>query len=125
METSLISIEDVNISLPQNQKWDYKESVTKVRSLVFKWKNISVEILRELYIARKTLSSQGVRNDLSTNGEKLGWLQYLDDIDIPHETARRWLKQYDFIDNKFLPKEIESDTLLDTNHKCPSCSYEW
>lgn len=57
--------------LPKN--WDYRKSVKKMKRLVLNWRNISVEILNELYIARIKLSAQGVRNDLNSNGSKLGW----------------------------------------------------
>ena len=40
METTLISVEEVNTSLPQSNEWNYDESVNKVRSLVVQWKNI-------------------------------------------------------------------------------------
>jgi len=51
--------------------WNYKKSFTKMRKLVVSWKNISVEILQELNIAKTKLLSQGVRNDLDPNGVKL------------------------------------------------------
>ena len=123
MELTLIKSDEINPQVPTD--WNYDKSVLKVQGLVVKWKNISVEILRELYIARQMLSKQGIRNDLSPNGEKLGWTHYLNEVGLPHETARRWLKQYDFVNHSILPKEIEGDGLIQTEHKCPSCSYEW
>jgi hypothetical protein len=123
MESTLIKSDELNYHIPST--WNYDKSVKRVKGLVFKWKNISVEILKELYIARESLSKQGVRNDLSPNGEKLGWTNYLNDVGLPHETVRRWLKQYDYIENTILPKEIEGNGLLKTEHKCPNCEYEW
>ena len=35
--------------------WNYKKSVIKMRKLVVNWKNISVEILQELHIAKTKL----------------------------------------------------------------------
>ena len=46
MEKDLITTDQINYSLPNT--WNYDHSVDKVQSLVFKWKNISVEILNEL-----------------------------------------------------------------------------
>lgn len=123
MESSLINSHELNYQIPST--WSYNKSVIKVQGLVVKWKNISVEILKELYIAREHLSKQGTRNDLSTNVEKMGWLKYLEDVGLSHETVRRWLKQFDYINNTILPKEIEGDGLLKTEHKCPNCNYEW
>jgi hypothetical protein len=88
--------------------WDYNSSVERMRGLVFQWKNISVEILKELYIAREKLSSQGYRNDLDPNGSKLGWEHYLNDVGLSKETVRRWLLRYNPNENVILPKEIES-----------------
>lgn len=48
--------------LPEH--WDYDESVKKVINFVYKWKNLTIEILEELYIAREMLSTQGRRTDL-------------------------------------------------------------
>lgn len=123
MELELIKSDEINLQIPNT--WDYEKSVSKVQNLVVRWKNISIEILRELYIAREMLSKQGVRNDLNPNGLKLGWKNYLDEVGLPKETARRWLKQYDFISHTILPKEIEGNGLIQTEHTCPKCSYEW
>ena len=50
MEDIIIS----NYSLPsENSNWDYDKSIIKMKGLVLNWKNISVEILNELYIAKK------------------------------------------------------------------------
>jgi hypothetical protein len=110
-------------NIPHN--WDYGASVEKMRGLVFQWKNISVEILKELYIARELLSSQGYRNDLDPNGSKLGWEHYLNDVGLSKETVRRWLLRYNPNENVILPKEIESKEVLTTNNCCPSCGYKW
>lgn len=41
--------------------WDYDKSVKKVRGFVYKWKNMTEDILRELYIAREKLRTKGGR----------------------------------------------------------------
>ena len=129
-----IKLKPVNPPVIFPQKWDYGQSVVKMRQLVVNWKKISVEILRELYMARQMLSSQGRRSDLnlSTNVEKLTWTQYLNDVGLNHETVRRWLKKYDFEKDELitfnpsnLPKEIEGDDYLPTKHHCPNCGYEY
>lgn len=107
------------------QEWNYENSVLKMRGLVLSWKNISIEILSELYIAREKLSSQGVRNDLDPNGSKLGWEHYLNDVGLSKETVRRWLSKYNPETRLILPKEVEGSEILNTKHKCPKCNYEW
>ena len=107
------------------QEWSYENSVLKMRGLVLSWKNISIEILSELYIAREKLSSQGVRNDLDPNGSKLGWEHYLNDVGLSKETVRRWLSKYNPETRLILPKEVEGSEILNTKHKCPNCGYSW
>jgi len=94
--------------------WDYKKSVTKMKKLVVNWKNISVEILQELHVAKTKLLSQGVRNDLDPNGVKLGWENYLRDTGLSKETVRRWLSRYNPETKIILPKESEGNGKLIT-----------
>lgn len=107
------------------EEWSYDTSVLKMRGLVVQWKNISIEILRELYIAKQKLTAQGVRNDLDPNGSKLGWEHYLNDVGLSKETVRRWLLSYDPNENVILPKEKEGDNVLFTKCSCPNCGYSW
>jgi len=105
--------------------WNYRKSVKKMKRLVLNWKNISVEILSELYVARVKLSAQGVRNDLDPNGSKLGWENYLREIGLSKETVRRWLGRYNPNSKVILPKEIEGSGKMKTTIHCPCCGYEW
>ena len=52
------------VTLPdlENVEWNYDQSVKKMRQLVVKWKSLSLELLRELYLARMNLSDRGSRN---------------------------------------------------------------
>ena len=112
-----------NSKVPKN--WSYSKSVTKMKKLVFSWKNISVEILEELYVAKIKLSAQGVRNDLDPNGSKLGWENYLRDIGLNKETVRRWLSRYNPNTKVILPKEIEGNGKIETKQSCQCCGYKW
>jgi hypothetical protein len=107
------------------EEWSYDTSVLKMRGLVVQWKNISIEILRELYIAKQKLSAQGVRNDLDPNGSKLGWEHYLNDVGLSKETVRRWLLSYDPNENVILPKEIEGSEPIPVKHDSPNCGFNW
>ena len=120
----------VNLPDLEQVEWNYDLSVQKMRQLVVKWKSLSIEILRELYLARMNLSAQGNRSDVT--GEKVGWSQYLLDVGITRTTAHRWLGKYDFDKHKLitdeiinLPQEIEGDDVLPTTHSCPNCGYEY
>ncbi len=112
-----------NLKIPKD--WNYKKSVTKMKRLVLNWKNISIEILHELYIAKTKLNAQGVRNDLDPNGVKLGWENYLRDTGLSKETVRRWLSRYNPESKIILPKESEGTGKLVTKNCCPCCGYKW
>ena len=91
--------------------------------------------MRELYIARQKLSAQGRRTDLQlsckSNKVSVSWNQYLDDVGLNYHNVRRWLQKYDFdknelvVDTPSLPKEVEGEDYLPTEHKCPNCGYEY
>jgi len=128
-----VDLSDEKWQVLEKSDWDYDKSVKKVRQLVVNWKNISIEIMRELYIARQKLSAQGRRTDLqlSYKSNKVSWNQYLDDVGLNYHNVRRWLQKYDFdknelvVDTPSLPKEVEGEDYLPTEHKCPNCGYEY
>tara|TARA_B100000745_G_C20010780_1_gene343411 strand:- start:129 stop:548 length:420 start_codon:yes stop_codon:yes gene_type:complete len=114
-----------NLAVATDTEWNYDQSVVKMRQLVVRWKNLSLEILRELYLARMNLSDRASRN-------QVGWSQYLNDIGLSSSTVYRWLAKYDFDNDELvpsepirLPKEIEIDDVLPTTHSCPNCGYEY
>ena len=105
----------VNLPDLEQVEWNYDQSVQKMRKLVVNWRNLSLELLRELHLARMNLSNPGRRSDLnlSTNVERLTWTEYLHDVGLNHETVRRWLSKYDFDNDELirdeeirLPKEV-------------------
>ncbi|MFC1965718.1 hypothetical protein ACFLWI_02055 [Chloroflexota bacterium] len=62
--------------------------------LVYKWKNVTEDIIDELRIARQMLSAQGKRTDLDANAPKLPtWADYCEDIGVTKSTVNRWLPQ--------------------------------
>ena len=118
----------VNLPDLEQVEWHYDQSVQKMRQLVVKWKTLSLELLRELYLAHVNLSAQGNRSDIT--GEKVGWGQYLNDIGLDRRTVHRWLSKYDVENDELtpdihLPEEIEGDDVLPTTHSCPNCGYEY
>ena len=115
----------VNLPDLEQVEWNYDQSVQKMRQLVVKWKSLSLELLRELYLARMNLSDRVSRN-------QIGWGQYLNDVGLTSSTAHRWLDKYDFDRHELiptetinLPEEIEIDDVLPTTHSCPNCGYEY
>jgi len=94
-----VEIEKPILSIPAvPENWDYENSIKKIKSKMFKWKNMTGEVLDELWIAREVLSAQGGyqfhKKVLGTNVPST-WDQYCEDIGIEKRTANRWLKRYE------------------------------
>jgi N6-adenosine-specific RNA methylase IME4 len=87
MNKEIIVLEEPKIPM----KWNYDQSVKKIKVLVYKWKNLTAEVVNELFIAREILSSQGARTDLK---EEKTWEDYCEEIGVERRTANRWLNRY-------------------------------
>lgn len=83
--------------------WEYDRSVAKMRPLVARWKNVTVEMLDELYRAREALDARGKR----PNGRS--WQGYLDDIGLAPRTVHRWLAHYDPVNKCLLEKRPQAE----------------
>lgn len=84
-------------TIPVN--WDYNKSVSRVKQIIYKWKNITLELAQELFIAREVLDARGsnlpnVTN--VTNGKT--WTNYCKEIGVERMTVHRWLERY-FVTN--------------------------
>jgi N6-adenosine-specific RNA methylase IME4 len=73
-------------------EWDYQESVKKTSEYVYAWKNITKQIIDELWIAREILSKPGRRTDLGDKSP--GWEDYCEAIGSKRNTVNKWLKQW-------------------------------
>jgi len=109
--SDLIKIETSKPEIPEN--WDYETSIEKVKSIVYKWKNLTFEILRELWIAREVLSKHGgdrkseeYQRDICPTD--FTWEKYCQDIGIEKRTANRWLRKH-FLESPI--EKIESPSL--------------
>jgi len=98
-----------NNYIERMESWVYDESVKSMQKTVYKWKNLTVDIVEELYLARNILSAQGKRTDcLEENKSNFGkffpklqshtWEEYCQSIGISKRTANLWLE-------RFLPEE--------------------
>ncbi len=109
-----------NRDIPED--WDYSESVKKERQIVWKWKNITIEMLHELWIAHELLDARG-QNKGKEKVTNVTFSSYCDEISISRMTAYRWLCSYDpylkISEEKEIPEHLE------TKYMCPRCSYEW
>lgn len=76
--------------------WSYTASVAKMKTIIFKWKQVTVEMLAELWTARDHLSRPGARTDLAEKSARLPtWDEYCKAIGISRDTATNWLERYD------------------------------
>jgi len=82
-------------AIPEN--WDYEESVKRLKSIVYKWRKLTEEILQELYIARAILAvnpSDAAKIMHGANAPRITWAKYCNEIGIHRSTANRWLLRY-------------------------------
>jgi len=71
--------------------WDYDNSVKKVSGLLVSWRNITADILMELWIAREILSKEGKP---SKDAQLPTWKQYLEDVGLSKRTVNNWLSRW-------------------------------
>jgi len=87
-----------DIEIPKiPELWDYDSSVKKVRTLIYKWKNLTKEIAKELWIARMKLGTKGgYRHHKKVLGTKVPctWTTYCQDIDSSRQVVNRWLRRW-------------------------------
>lgn len=88
----VLTPEVVSPKIPDH--WDYDASVKRVRGYFYKWKNLSEDIIKELTVARKKLSSQGKRTDLTSAGNGRSWTSYCVDIGSSKSTVNEWLLRW-------------------------------
>ena len=82
-------------------RWDYDTSVSKMRPMVKQWKKATIEMARELYLAKEFLTSQkGQYKDPEADDYLLySWSSYCKEIGLTYQTANNWLKPFE-------PKEL-------------------
>jgi len=76
------------------EEWNYQASVSKMKPLVYKWKNLTVEMLSELFRARLNLSRTG-RPESGSNEPIKTWTGYCQEIGLARSTVNRWLQYFD------------------------------
>ncbi len=90
MSFDLVKTEQLPL-IPEN--WDYEQSIAAVKPLVYQWKNLTLQIATELWVAREKLSVSPQEAALKhgTNVPRFTWEQYCNDIGLEKRTANRWL----------------------------------
>ena len=94
----LIKIEIVEPEIPED--WDYNESVKRIKNLIYKWKNLTIEIAKELQIAKRNLAfgyggdRRSIKFQVDKSQLEKTWTQYCEDIGHSKRVVDRWLDRY-------------------------------
>ena len=102
--------------------WDYNESVKQVKPMVMSWRNLTVEIARELYLAREALSRKRSYSPKTlktlTNVSNDTFDDYIRDIGLKRMTVHRWLERYVPEEDKLLtPEELAARKKIEAREK--------
>ena len=109
-DDAIIPQQEAYLARPDVPKdWDYDKSVKRVGGLVYKWKNITIEIAGELSISRDALSSTWEAQERSTDGTFVPpdktWVGYCEEVGIEKRSANRWIERF------FGPSRLPSPVL--------------
>jgi N6-adenosine-specific RNA methylase IME4 len=103
------------------ESWNYDDSVGRMRQLVYKWKNLTLEVATELWVAREKLAvdkAGAARIMHDANASCMTWSGYCKDVGINYTTANRWL-------NKWFPQDAsKSNQTIDDEMCAVSDLYE-
>ncbi len=87
--------------------WDYDESIALVLRFYESAQRAQLNLVRELYAAKKALTNPGYRSDLTSGHLARGpqlrtWEDYCEAVEIPKRTADRWIQLYDPEEDRLL-----------------------
>ena len=119
----LIVIEPTDVLPAIPEDWDYDTSVEKTKTFIYKWKNLSDDILEELWVAREKLSIVGRNWNESSN--KKTWSDYCEELGTSRQVVNRWLEKAYSSKKITSPNQPEFDENIETDNECPNCGYEW
>ena len=70
----------------------------KVKQLIYKWKNLTMKLAKELLIARKILSVHPKERQRTSSGTFVpvgkNWTTYYEDIDSSRQVLNRWPRRF-------------------------------
>jgi len=81
---------------PIPKKWNYEQSVKKVKQLIYRWKKLTPEMAEELWIARECLSVSPADAARIMHGgihPRRTWEQYCEEIGTTKWTVNNWLNR--------------------------------
>lgn len=100
------------------ESWDYTASVERVKPMVVRWRNLTVELVDELYRAREALDGRGRTAHGKVEVPNGTFTDYLNDVGLAYRTVHRWLERYVPEERKLLtPEELEERKQIETRAK--------
>lgn len=104
------------ISQAEIDSWDYDQSVKETSKKVAQHRRLSLEIVREVFIANEWFAVHGSNQFLTKSGEDVPngtssktFSTYLDEIGLPRRTAYNWLERFVPEENRLLsPEELKA-----------------
>lgn len=100
-------------------RWNYGKSIEKMRPLVKQWKKATVEMLRELYLAREFLARQKgqYRDPEAPNYLEFSWSGYCGEIGLSYQKVNGWLRYFDYVPRELSQTGRDALLLLDAPPK--------
>nr|WP_319473056.1 hypothetical protein [uncultured Sphaerochaeta sp.] len=89
-------------------KWDYEKSVAITKPLVEAHRKLTLDLIRNLYLAQQALRNSGHRSDLPSCQMAQGprtFEDYLNAIGLPKRTAYNWLFLYNAEEDRLMEPE--------------------
>lgn len=115
------------INRAEIDNWDYDQSVKETAKKVAQHRRLSLEIVREVFIANEWFAVHGSNQFLTKSGEdvpngtsrnineikresgEISFSTYLDEIGLPRRTAYNWLERFVPEENRLLsPEELKA-----------------
>ena len=104
------------INQTEIDNWNYDQSVKETAKKVAQHRRLSLEIVREVFIANEWFAVHGSNQFLTKSGEDVPngtssktFSTYLDEIGLPRRTAYNWLERFVPEENRLLsPEELKA-----------------
>lgn len=104
------------INQAEIDSWNYDQSVKETAKKVAQHRRLSLEIVREVFIANEWFAVNGSNQFLAKSGEGVPFgtpsktfSTYLDEIGLPRRTAYNWLERFVPEENRLLsPEELKA-----------------
>ena len=105
--------------------WNIEDAVARIRPKVEHFRKVSLEVARDLWIAREALVQRG-GDRRSEDAPTFGFCDFLELVGISKKTAYLWLKLYDAANDRVLtPEEFALSNAKSANPAIPQIDSEF